>query len=57
MSGIVGLPVFRDPLMTDRAEVGELISPLPHRHDGDEGYGDTDSHDDPHSGHECVLLG
>jgi hypothetical protein len=51
------LPVFRNPLMTDGAEVSELISPLPQRHEGDEGCRDTDSHHDPHSGHERVLLG
>jgi len=46
--------MFRHPLMTDSTEVGELISPLPQRHEGDEGCRDRDTNHDPYKGHERV---
>jgi hypothetical protein len=48
--------VFSDPLMADRSHVCGVIGPPPGRDESDDGSGDGQTYDDPHSSHETSSI-
>jgi hypothetical protein len=48
--------VFSDPLMADGSHVCGLIGPAPGRDESDNGCGNGQTDDDPHSSHETSSI-